>query len=122
MVMDGVNYLLMSGPLERAPSVRWREDGTCVCTGSLRIDEVSAKGIVYKTFVPFEAYTKVAEVLGERHAGDVVMLQGKIFWRRYHTKSGEEKSGLALLVSKGSLLVPGNVPAAVAVEGNNEHR
>src|SRR6266446_7017730 len=31
MVMDGVNYLLVSGTIERNPGVRFREDGTCVC-------------------------------------------------------------------------------------------
>jgi single-stranded DNA-binding protein len=112
-VMDGVNYLVVSGTIERHPSVRWREDGTCVCIGSLRIDERSTQGTVYKTFVPFEAYVKVAETVGERHAGDVVLLQGKIFWWKYHTKNGVEKNGLALLVSRCSLLMP----MAVAVEG-----
>jgi hypothetical protein len=33
-------------------------------------------------------------------------LGGKVFWRKYHTKAGEEKSGLALLVQKSSVLVP----------------
>ena len=39
------------------------------------------------------------------------MLQGKVFWRKYPTKAGEAKSGLALLVQKSSVLVP----AAMAV-------
>src|SRR5712691_4729269 len=67
VVMDAVNYLLVSGTLERNPSVRFREDGTCVCTRSLRIDEQGAQG-TFRTFVPFEGYSKVAEVLGERRA------------------------------------------------------
>jgi hypothetical protein len=112
MVIDGVNYLLVSGTLERDPSVRLREDGPCVCSEAIRIDELGAQGSTFRTFVPFEVYAKVSETLGERHANDVVLLQGKVFWRKYHTKSGAVKSGLALLVQKSSLLVP----AAVAAE------
>ena len=113
MVMDSVNHLIISGALERNPSVRFREDGTCVCSGSLRLDEVGAQGTVFKIFVPFDAYGKAAEALGERQVGDVVMLQGKLFWRKYHTKDGTEKSGLALMVQKCTVLVSSQ--AAVAV-------
>jgi hypothetical protein len=101
--MDSLNLLLVSGTLERV-HLRFREDGTCVCTGSLRIDDLGAQGTVYKTYIPFEGYSKVGELLGEQQVGDVVMLQGKVFWRRYRTKGGEEKNGLALLVQKCSLL------------------
>jgi single-stranded DNA-binding protein len=111
--MEGVNHVVVSGVLEHNPTVRFREDGTCVCRGTLRVDELSAQGVTYKTFIPFEAYTKVGETVGERHAGDVLLLQGKVFWRKYHTKAGEEKSGLALLVQKCSLLV--SVAAEVSV-------
>jgi hypothetical protein len=86
----------------------------CVCTGTIRVDELSAQGTVFKTYIPFEGYTKVGEMLGERQVGDVLLLQGKVFWRKYVTKSGEEKSGLALLVQKASVLVPAPVPVTTA--------
>ena len=91
--MDGVNLLIVSGTLERV-NLRFREDGTCVCTGTIRVDELSAQGVMYKTFIPFEGYSKVGEALGERQTGDGLMLQGKVFWRKYTLKGGEEKSGL----------------------------
>jgi single-stranded DNA-binding protein len=106
--MEGINVLIISGTLERDPAIRWREDGMCVCTGSVRMDPV------YKIFMPFEAYGKTGEAMGECHMGDGVLLQGKIFWRKYVTKSGEEKSGPAILVNKGSLLVPASVADRVA--------
>ena len=104
--MDSLNILIVAGYLDRAPAVRFREDGTCLCTGTLRLEEVGTQGSVFKTFLPFEAFGKVGEQLGEWHAGDLCTLQGKVFWRKYHTQSGEANSGLALLVQKGSVLMP----------------
>jgi single-stranded DNA-binding protein len=112
VVMEGVNHLVVSGVLEHNPTIRYREDGTCMCRGTIRVDELSAQGVTYKTFIPFEAYTKVAETVGGRRGGDVLLLQGKVFWRKYHTKAGEEKSGLALLVQKCSVLVSASVSVA----------
>ena len=111
MVMDAINLLIVSGALERV-ALRFREDGTPVCTGTIRVDELGAQGTVFKTYVPFEGYAKCGEALGARHEGDVMLLQGKVFWRKYTLKSGEEKSGLALLVQKASVLVPAPVPVA----------
>jgi hypothetical protein len=108
--MDSINVLLVSGALDRVPQVRFREDGTCVCTGSLRLEEQGAQGTVFQTFVPFEAYGKVGEQLGTWHEDDIGTLQGKVFWRKYHTQGGEEKSGLALLVQKTWRLVPATAP------------
>lgn len=103
--MESVNLLVITGTLERL-NLRYREDGTAICSGSLRAEEIGNNGTIFKTFIPFEAYGKVAESLGERQAQEVVLFQGKVFWRKYTTKGGEDKSGLALLVQKVSLLVP----------------
>jgi hypothetical protein len=103
--MESINILIVSGYVERV-AIRFREDGTCVCAGTLRLEEQGAQGTVYKTFLAFEAYGKVAEHLGGWSTGTLCTLQGKVFWRKYHTRGGEEKSGLALLVQKGSVLSP----------------
>ena len=95
--MDCVNILIVAGFLDRAPVVRFRDDGTCLCAGTLRLEEQGTQGTLFKTYVPFEAYGKGGEQIGEWQAGDYCTLQGKVFWRRYQTKTGEEKSGLALL-------------------------
>jgi hypothetical protein len=116
--MDSVNLLIVSGCLDRAPMVRFREDGTCVCTGTMRLEESGTQGAVFKTYVPFEAYGKVGEQIGEWQAGDLGLLQGKVFWRKYHTKSSEEKSGLALLVQKGTTLAP--TPALSGTTGQHD--
>lgn len=109
MEMAHINVVLVSGILERT-SMRFRDDGTAVCLGALRSEERGAHGMVFTTFIAFEAYGKVGEALSERHPGDTVLLHGKLFWRKYRTKSGEEKSGLALFVHRHSLLAPAVVP------------
>ena len=99
--MDCLNLCLCSGYLERDPSVRYREDGTAHCTCTLRVEEVR-EGTCYKTYVLAEAYGKTGEALAELHGGAVVLVQGKLFWRKQVTASGAEKSGLALQVQKVS--------------------
>jgi single-stranded DNA-binding protein len=103
--MDCLNLCLCSGYLERDPTVRFREDGTAHCTGTLRVEEVR-EGTCYKTYVLAETYGKTGEALAALHGGAVVLLQGKLFWRKQVTASGADKSGLALLVQKVSPLVP----------------
>ena len=51
--MESVNLLIVSGALDRAPLVRFREHGTCVCTGTMRLEESGTQGAVFKTYVPF---------------------------------------------------------------------
>jgi hypothetical protein len=38
VVMEGVNHLVVSGVLEHNPTVRFREDGTSMCRGTIRVD------------------------------------------------------------------------------------
>ena len=103
--MDCLNLCLVSGSLERDPTLRYREDGAAHCTCTLRVEEMR-EGTCYKTYVLAEAYGKTGETLAAQHGGAVVLLQGKLFWRKQVTASGAEKSGLALLVQKVSPLVP----------------
>jgi hypothetical protein len=58
----------------------------------------------------------VGEQLGAWQEGDLGTLQGKVFWHKYHTPRGEEKSGLALLVQKSWRLVP--APAPLMTDGS----
>ena len=103
--MDCVNLCLISGYLERDPTVRYREDGTAHCVCTVRVEEMR-EGTCYKTYVLAEAYGKTGEALAELPGRAIVLLQGKLFWRKQVTASGAEKSGLALLVQKVSPLVP----------------
>jgi hypothetical protein len=40
-MIDAINLLMVSGTLERV-HLRFREDGTPICVGTVRIDELSA--------------------------------------------------------------------------------
>jgi hypothetical protein len=106
---DYTNVCLISGYVERHPAIRYREDGIAQCTWTLRVEELGATGTIYKTYVMAEAFGKTGEALGELHSDTLAMLQGKLFWRKHLTKSGEEKRGLALLVQKVSVLTPAPV-------------
>jgi single-stranded DNA-binding protein len=103
--MDSLNLCILSGYLERDPTVRYREDGTAHCTCTLWVEE-HREDTCFRTYVLCEAYGKTGEALAALHGGAVVLLQGKLFWRKQVTASGAEKSGHALLVQKVSPLVP----------------
>ena len=107
--MDYANVCLISGYVERNPAIRYRGDGIAQCMCSLWVEELGATGTIYKTSMVAEAFGKTREALGELHSGTLAVLQGKLFWRKHLTKSGEEKSGLALLVQKVSVLTPAPV-------------
>jgi single-stranded DNA-binding protein len=113
MVIESANFTIVSGTLERDPTIRYKEDGTAVCTCSLRLEESGTNSPVFRTFVMCEAYGKAAEALGERQAGDVLLLHAKLFWRKYHTKDGQDKSSLALLVQRCSVLLPAHQEVSV---------
>lgn len=101
-----LNVVSLVGVLERAPSVRFdHASGTALCSVTLRLDEPSASGTPFRLYVPLEAWGKTGEALGELSAGAVVAITGKLCWRKYVTRSGVEKSGLAVLVQKCAHLV-----------------
>jgi hypothetical protein len=78
-----------------------------VCTCSLRLEEASPSGSVFRTFVTIEARGKVAEAVRVCRAGDVVLVQGKLFWRKVSIpEGGQDVSSLALLVQRCSVLIP----------------
>jgi single-stranded DNA-binding protein len=105
--VDSLNVVALTGILERDPTIRCDPDsGTPRCSGTLRCEDVGASGSTFKLYVPLEAWGKTAEALGELHAGALVAVQGKLCWRKYVTKAGEEKGTLAVLVGKVSMLMP----------------
>jgi single-stranded DNA-binding protein len=110
--MECVNLGVISGYLARDPAMRHREDGMAQCPCTSRVEEVGPNGTLYKTCVVAEAYGKTADAVADLHQGDVVMVQGKVFWRQHVTQGGVEKRGLAVLAQKASLLAPAAVPAS----------
>lgn len=104
--MDSLNVVGLTGMLERDPAMRFDSDsGTARCSGTLRCEDLGARGSTFKLYVPLEAWGKTAEALGELHAGALVAIQGRLCWRKYMTKAGEEKGTLTVLVGKVSVLI-----------------
>jgi single-stranded DNA-binding protein len=111
--MDSLNVVALTGHLERDPVMRFDPDSsTPRCSGTLRCEEVNANGSTFRLYVPLEGWGKTAEALGELHAGALVAVQGKLCWRKYTTKHGEEKGSLAVLVGKVSVLASAAIEAA----------
>ena len=102
--MDSVNFLLISGVLDRV-TLRFREDGTPVCTGALLLRGRAPRAASFGPSSRLRPTARTGEQVGAWQSGTSLAPKASC-WRKYHTKSGEEKSGLALLVQKGSVLVP----------------
>jgi hypothetical protein len=67
--MDHINLIIVSGVLERV-SLRFRDDGSPIATGSLRIDELGTTGSTFRTYPPFEDFGRAAEALGEHQVAE----------------------------------------------------
>lgn len=112
--MDSLNLVAVTGVLERDPLMRFgATSSSAQCAATLRCEEVNANGSTFTLYVPLEAFGRQAEALGELHAGALVAVQGKLCWRKYTTRQGEEKSSLAVLVQRLHVLTPAlqEVPA-----------
>ena len=63
-------------------------------------------GQAFTLFVPVEAYSQAAELAGDLHAGDAVLVAGKLKWTSYTAKDGTKKSTLAVLARLVKRLAP----------------
>lgn len=106
-----LNVCALTGTLVRDPATRVEDSGTprTICT--VRCDEVSRDGLTHPLFVAVCCYGKVAEQAATLTAGDQLAIEGKLMYRKYVTRTGETKSGLAVLAP---------APAKVAHTGGEE--
>jgi single-stranded DNA-binding protein len=105
-MIESVNHVVVSGRLERDPALRYRADGTALCTCTLRLEERGPHGEDFRLYVPVGAYGKLGEALGRCGHGDLLLFNGKLFWRSSPTRTGDVKGSLAVLVQKMSVLLP----------------
>ncbi len=82
------------------------DSGAAKCAATLRCEEVNTNGSTFTLYVPLEAFGRPGEVLGALHAGVLIAVQGKLCWRKYTTRQGEDKSSLAVLVQRLHVLMP----------------
>lgn len=102
-----LNEVFLTGTLGQDPELQLGT-GTPCATARVCVEEVGPTGQVFKTWIPLEAWGKSAEPLAELHGGDLVLVRGKLRWR----KSGE-KQGM-LVVSAWSVQPLINLAASVA--------
>jgi single-stranded DNA-binding protein len=101
-----VNYVSLTGVLERDPITRFAAHGTQQVHFTLRLEEPGPAGQPFKLYVPVEAYSAVAAVAGDLHAGAPVMVVGKLKWTSWTGKDGAKKTSLAVLARLVKLLAP----------------
>src|SRR3989442_2389904 len=109
-----LNHVTLTGILERDPITRFADHGTQQVHFTLRLIEPGPAGKEFKLFVPIEAYSQVAELAGDLHAGTSVLVAGKLKWTSYTAKDGSKKTSLAVLARLIKVLAPAPVEASVS--------
>ena len=108
-----LNHVTLTGTLERDPITRFQDTGTPQVSFTLRVDEAGPAGQLFTLFVPVEAYGQAGELAGELHAGEPVLVAGKLKWTSWTDKQGQKRTSLCVLAR----LVKRLAPAAVAAAG-----
>ncbi len=107
-----LNHVTLTGILERDPITKFADHGTQQVGFTVRLEEAGPAGQAFKLFVPVEAYSQVAELAGDLHAGAAVLVAGKLKWTSYTAKDGSKKSTLAVLARLVKVLAPAAVEAS----------
>ena len=108
-----LNHVTLTGTLERDPITRFQDTGTPQVSFTLRVDEAGPAGRLCTLFVPVGAYGQAGELAGELHAGEPVLVAGKLKWTSGTDKQGQKRTSLCVLAR----LVKRLAPAAVAAAG-----
>src|SRR6266581_4164958 len=107
-----LNHVTLTGILERDPITKFADHGTQQVGFTVRLTEAGPAGQAFTLFVPCEAYSQVAELAGDLHAGAAVLVAGKLKWTSYTAKDGSKKSTLAVLARLVKVLAPAAVEAS----------
>lgn len=99
-----LNLCACTGVLLRDPVTRF-EGTTQQTTFTVRCDEVGRDGLTHPLYISVVCYSKVAEDAATLPVGAVLSVEGKLMWKKTTTKTGEAKSGLAVLARAVSVLV-----------------
>ena len=95
-----LNHVTLTGRLKRNPISKASDTGTPLVTFTVECQETNATGTTFTLFVPCEAYGEAAEISKVLHAGDSVLVAGKLKWTSYTAKDGTKRSTLCLLTRK----------------------
>ena len=75
MPLQSVNLVVLSGVIDRC-TTQHRDDGASLALGTLQLSERGMHGGAFTLYVPFEAYSTVADALHATPPETVVLLQG----------------------------------------------
>lgn len=90
LLAHAVNKVVLLGKVgDRGVEVQFLPTGTACATFTLVVQEPGKEGERYSTYVSCEVYGKNAEAAGELEVGDMVLLDGRLRWR----KGDEGKEG-----------------------------
>ena len=109
-----LHHITLTGILERDPITRFTADhGPQQVSWTLRLTEVGPAAQAFTLYVPCEAYGQAGEQAGELHAGEAVLIAGKLKWTSWTDKHSQKRTSLCVLAR----LVKRLAPAAVAAAG-----
>lgn len=108
-----LNHVTLTGTLERDPLPRCADHGMPQVRYTLRLTEAGPAGQACTLFVPCEAYGQAGAQAGDLHAGDAVLVAGKLQWTSYTDKQGQKRTSLCVLARLVKRLAPAPVAAAV---------
>ena len=108
-----LNHVTLTGTLERDPITRFADHGTPQVRFTLRLTEAGPAGQAFTLYVPCEAYGQAGEQAGELHAGEAVLIAGKLKWTSWTDKHGQKRTSLCVLARLVKRLAPAAVAAAV---------
>ena len=106
MADTDLNHVTLTGTLERDPMTRCADHGTQQVSFTLRLTEAGPALQVFTLFVPVEAYGQVGELAGTLHAGEAVLIHGKLKWTSWTDKTGQKRTTLCVLARLVKRLAP----------------
>ena len=90
-MMSGLNRVLLVGQVsDRGIELSYLPTSQPLASFTLVLSDVGKDGNVYKTYCPCEVYGAGAERAGDLDAGMLVLLEGRLRWKRAeHGKEGK---------------------------------
>ena len=76
-----INEIILVGELVRPAEIAYGETGQPIVSATLCIREISGDK-VFKTSIPVEVWGKAAETMREAAAGQLVLVRGKLSFRK----------------------------------------
>ena len=108
--MPDLNHVTVTGLVSRDPRTTETDTGTPQVTFRLTCTEANATGQTFTLFVPVECYGPAADVARTLHAGESVLVSGKLKWTSWTDTHGQKRTSLCVLARLVKVLAPAAPP------------